>query len=775
MSRAVRAIVTFTVLCGDRASSVGAPAAQSCLWPAGDKCEDNRAAVSEHSQGLFQRSALVPRKALITRSPNDSVELPSRQAVQPDHVQTPADSNISSMISRLLRRMKEILRVESVNPVGKLGVFFLVPVVVVTFLILWISCGLSCWSRLAPKQSGPEAAADELARLEVAREALLAKLDTLDTQLSALHSESAAFEAAEAEDAAGATDPAIAEAEANTTAHRSASDELIRTASSALLAQAEGQISTLRRTSVRDVSADVSAKAEGVRVVVTEAIQDARASAEAFVYQTASTSAEAVQEAFVADVQQEEVAEFRHSMREAVAPLLGMPAPLLFAGLLAPLQLQAMCSLSWLMVGLQVPALVLLGAAVAMDFGKPCGDMGELWIWSVGALTISGVSLALRCWVLVGTRRAMDDVRGHRNPSGSDGHSFHDGLHLKDIVEVVSMSSAEYFKPLLAYDGLAQARLYTLLNVLSCLSLLWGFAGVTYMMLEVTFFLKAESCEATTMRVAAHVIGFIYVACMLWLVASIACWAILSALTSESLAMSALRAAVRFDETYSYWNLPVATILLRGTLLRNAHDTMVLESSTMFSDLQQLRREKAALDVQENALGGDLADAKKRLLDSERRMERQNSLAEIAESCSQKVAYVLDGAAIVAVAATSEQAAEMAADARSSLADAGSRAAQRSEEVGASSSSRAAALAEVGIDGVQRSAFDLALSARQQLIDAGLDTPRVRQAVGDLAVQALAEAEALGVDVRELAQALASSRTPRANGAGANGGAVPGG
>lgn len=757
----------------DSTFSAGVPAVRGCGLSGGDTCDSNQADASEYSHGLFQRSAFVPGKALIARSPSDPVELPSRNVAESERSTTAF--SISFIVQRAWSELQALFQANSVGMLAKVGIVVLVGLVALTALVLWISCGVSCCGWRNQKQSDADAIADELACLEVAREAVIAKLGTIDEQLSAVNLESAAVEAAEVENADGAAELALSEEVANNSASASApSDDAlaIRAASAHLLAQAGDGISALEGMQGSSVL-DVGAKAEELRVSVTEAIQDARAKAEAFAHQTATTTAEALQEALVADVPQEEVAEFRHTIREAVAPLLGIPVPLLFAGLTAPLQLQALCSWSWIMAVIQLPALVLLATAAAVDFGMPCGK-GELWIWSLGMLVISGVSLAVRCWVLISARRAMDDVRGHRNPSGSHGHTFHDGPHLKDIVEVVSMSSTEYFRPLIAYDGISGAWLYTMINVLSLLSLLWGFSGVAYMVLGYIFFLgEEEHCEATTMRLTAHVISFGYIAFMLWSVASIACWVILSALESDTFAMSVLRSATSFDEAYSHSSLPVASILLRGTLLRNARDTMTLESSTLCSDLQKLRQEKAALDAQERALVGELADAEHRLQASERRMETQSSLADVAESCSQKIAYAFDGAAIVAMAATSGEAAALAANAQSTLSDAGNRAVQHAEETVANS--RAAELAEVGMGAAQRSASDFAESAWQQLSNAGLDPSQARQAMGDLVLQALAEAETQGVDVRELAQALALSRTPRSNGVGANGEAVPGG
>lgn len=770
----VAGISIFAVFCFDCAFSTGVPVAVSCASLGRDTCESKQTAASDYSHGLFQRSAFVPRKALIARSPNDSVEFSLRNVPESEDSQTTFSIvSTPSIIQHTWSQLQDLLHGNSTSLVPKLGVIVLIGVVVFASIALLISCGLSCWSWFDPKQTEPEAIVDELARLEVARQAVLAKLDTIDTELCSMYHEVAGAEVGEPVNAEGTVEPIRSAAVSDNVAGSSSpSDAAIRASASSLLAQTGDGISSLQSLRVMDVGE----KAEELRVGVTEAIEGARASAEALARQTASTTAEALQEALVADVPQEEVAEIRHTIREAVAPLLGMPVPLLFAGLIAPLQLQALCSWSWLMAGLQLPTVALLATAAAVDFGKPCGGKAELWIWSLGTLAISGATLALRCRVLYRARLAMDDVRDHRNPSGSHGHAFQHQHHLKDIIEVVSMSSTEYFRALLAYDGIAQAWLYTVINVLSCLSLLWGFSGVAYMVLGHTLFLGPEHCEATTMRLAAHVMGFAYIAFMFWIIASIACWAIMSALSSDRVAMSVLRTATTFDDTYSHSSLPVASILLRGTLLRNARDTMALESSTLCSDLQELRREKSALDAQERTLGVDLVDAEQRLLASERRMEKQRCLADVAESCSQQIAYALDGAAIVAMAAATggeAHAAELLADARSTLSDVGSRTAQRAEET--ISSSRVGEVAGAAMDAAQRSPSDLADAARQQFSNAGLDASHAQQAIGDFALQVLTQAESLGVDVRELAEAVALSRTPRSNGAAAAGEAVPGG
>lgn len=682
-------------------------------------CEVSTGGTANIGLGLIQGSTLVARKVLITSPQTDLITSPQTDSIQ-QYSQTAAQSEPQTDVSRSVIPLGLQGFWRRITPAQRVGL------VLVCIALLGLKLAILCWVCSKFGSAGPSAAPDHFASLERAREVALAKLEGLDAQLSLARREMAAKAAADDEEAAN---PACS---SQVAANAAASEALPDEAGAAVIAKADGV-----RERLADVSGkagalrveDVSAKADDLQKTLTVAFNDVRGSAETFAEQTAKATSDALHEAITAELPELEVAEFRRTTREAAAPLLGMPMPLLFAGLIAPVQIQAICSFNWIMICLQLPSFALLSVAAAANYGQTCGD-GTLWTWSLGMIWVLGVNLVLRAWVLLGARTAMQHIQDHQKPSSLHGHlaGHQHASKIEGIMRLVSSSPGDYFRALLSYDQMVGTWAQTGLDLLCIASLLWGLCGIV----AITLFGldEEEHCDATMMRLAAHVYGFIYIAFILWSVLALILWVVLATLTNEKAALSALRGATAFDESYSPSSLPVASVVLQGTFLRNPSDTEALKTAKLLSDITDLRRQKEALDAQGTCIDGDLSSFELQLRAAQARSQNERSPRDVAARFSRDITSAIDSAAFAGMAlkcqlrANEADMARMSGSAASMISDAEDQAARRVQE---EESKRQ--LGEVNLNG-----------ARQ----------KARAAAEELALSALARAKAQGVDLERL-------------------------
>jgi hypothetical protein len=209
-------------------------------------------------------------------------------------------------------------------------------------------------------------------------------------------------------------------------------------------------------------------------------------------------------------------------------------------------------------------------------------------------------------------------------------------------------SSRDYFKALMAYDGLARSLAYVFLNVASFACFVWGAVG-TFVVIWHAVQDETE-CSAGTMRFVAHAYAFIYIALMLWSLISVVLWLGGLLLTSETAALFLVRRAWHFDENYSPSGLPVLTLLVRALLLRDSKDRATLEACILRSEIEELSQEQQDLRTQEDALSNELGVAERHLAAATKQVQAWQSPDELADEYTDRLKGMVDKAAIVSLA-----------------------------------------------------------------------------------------------------------------------------
>merc|ERR1740130_1997348 len=121
-------------------------------------------------------------------------------------------------------------------------------------------------------------------------------------------------------------------------------------------------------------------KADQIRIMLLEGGEQAYEQLEAFVRETVKTLTAQIEEVMSTDPSQDDVDSLAKEVEDGLGQALRLPLPLLLAGLLAPMQLQAMITWNYMVYLVQLPVLIAFLVAAVVDWGKRCGN-NELWIW----------------------------------------------------------------------------------------------------------------------------------------------------------------------------------------------------------------------------------------------------------------------------------------------------------------------------------------------------------------------------------------------------------
>lgn len=395
---------------------------------------------------------------------------------------------------------------------------------------------------------------------------------------------------------------------------------------------------------LRDLTQQAAQKTEQLEKMVVEHADKALQQLETFVRETVQSLTVRIEEAIAAEASEDEVEALTKEAEDAAGQALRMPLPLLLAGLLAPMQLKVMVSWNSALLLLQFPALISLMVVMFMNFGVRCGG-NELWVWAGGMAFMLKLSVTFRLWVL---RQAGDVLFESRAEESTDsglgvaGHPFY------KFCKSFMSASKDYFKALLAYDGIATSFTSSVVSFTSFVLFIWGGVGVYFVIANAVD--EERFCEANSLRAVARVFAFFYLVAFFISLIALVVWIVEMLLTSKRLALLVLEKVWQFDDQYSPVGFPVVSILVRALLLRSDKDMKSVEASILRSEIAELKEKKAELAKREAHVNKMLETTTNRLKAASQETKAPDNADELSTLYSRDLIELVDKVAIFTLA-----------------------------------------------------------------------------------------------------------------------------
>mmetsp|Transcript_41170 Transcript_41170/g.73964 ORF Transcript_41170/g.73964 Transcript_41170/m.73964 type:complete len:733 (-) Transcript_41170:176-2374(-) len=274
-------------------------------------------------------------------------------------------------------------------------------------------------------------------------------------------------------------------------------------------------------------------------------------------------------------------------------------APMLLAGLLAPIRLQILITWNRIALFMGMPMLLVLAGVTVFDLGQPC-ERGYIWVWASGMLCILGLALIARLWTLHSAVRVLQECKHD---------DIHEQWHSADTW-IVNMKkrfiedSTDFFKGLVGYDHTVNSIACRSLSLLNALYILWGGTGIFFSIWYVVQ--DTKYCKAGALMFLMHFYSFIYVMLLSFTLPVLLIEIVAAIIDNTSIVETVALSVAKGIDKQNPQNFPVATLFARAFFLSSVSKIHEAEAKSLQVDVDELTAKKTELQKKASDLQSQL-------------------------------------------------------------------------------------------------------------------------------------------------------------------------